>query len=619
MNSKVLRAVCLVMLLCLAVLFQGASDDGSGTVCFILLLALALYVGPIIYVLRDCSKRGASSGTWGCIVFLFGILGLLVYLVARPQGKLVICPNCNREKPIRDAICPHCGQRVVWQERKRDFTWVVTLLSVDRAHVGSRIQHKTGKGGKCPMKKTTLIHLLILVAVLALPALACGSDNTGQKIEEDEVAPTASSKVEAYKVGEAIQVKDHTIILNEVTVRGKRLKANFTVENKGDDEIVISSIMSFSARDAEGTKLKQEIFDCSSSSLDGKLLAGDKIKGDICWEGLSTDSAKIYYEASLLGSGAVVWEVADLALSAGRQPTITPESPTNTPEVTAILEASATLEPQLELGDTDELEGYSLTAMSVEDPAKPGRLYDPVEGKKLIAVDVVIANVSGDKPADTNPLGATLVDTEGFVYDAELGGVDGQLDMVDLNPGERIRGWIAFEVPEEAVAASIRYEISGYPEILLQTGLGPRSDGQTEIAVPIMAERPQYPPLAETVEEEGYLLSAVAVEDPATPGSMYTSKEGKKLIAVEVVLGNVDGEQFSSNALYATLIDTEGFSYRPELGGREGGQIDLMDLNPGEKVKGWITFEVPEKMVPESIKYEFSGYPKIVLQTGLAQ
>jgi hypothetical protein len=483
------------------------------------------------------------------------------------------------------------------------------------------------------MKKKALLYLLIFVSVLALSALACGSDNTGQKIEEKEEAPTASSKVETYEIGDVIQVKDHTIILNEVTVRGKRLKANFTVENKGDDEIAISSIMSFSAKDAEGTKLEQEMFDCSSSSLNGKLLAGDKIKGDICWKGLSTDSAKIYYEASLLGSGAVVWEVTGLALSVGQQPTATPESPTNTPEAkgtteqkptntpesTATLEPTATPEPLLELGDTDEVGGYSLTAMSVEDPAKPGRLYDPVEGKKLIAVDVIIANVSGDKPAGTNPLSATLVDTEGFVYDPELGGVDGQLDMVDLNPGERIRGWIAFEVPEETVAASIRYEISGYPEILLQTGLGPRSDGQTEIAVPIMSERPQYPPLAETVEEEGYLLSAVAVEDPATPGSMYTSREGKKLIAIEVVLGNVDGEQFSSNALRATLIDTEGFSYRPELGSREGGQIDLIDLNPGEKARGWITFEVPEGTVPESIKYEFSGYPKIVLQTGLAQ
>lgn len=480
------------------------------------------------------------------------------------------------------------------------------------------------------MNRQALRAAWIVGLVLVLATLACGSDNTGTKVEEKEEAATSAPKTEMYGVGDVVQVKDHTIVLNEVTLRGKQLKANFTIENKGDDDLTVSSMLSFSAKDAEGTKLEQEIFDCSSSSLDGKLLAGDKLKGDICWKGLSTESARIYYEASLLGSGAVVWEITELAPSVGQQPTETPESVTNTPEAKASAgqeatntpEPTATPEPEptavLELGDSDLLEGYSLTAMAVEDPAQPGRLYDPVEGKKLIAVDIIVANVSGAEPVETNPLSATLVDSEGFVYDPELGSVDGQLVMADLNPGERVRGWIAFEVPEETVARSIRFEISGYPEVLLQTGLGPRSDGQTDLSPPTMPERPQYPSLGEAVEEEGYSLSAVAVEDPASPGSLYTPKEGKKLVAVEVVLGNVDGEKFSSNALSATMIDTGGFAYRPELGSRAGGQIELIDLSPGEKIRGWITFEVPAGAVPESIKYEFSGYPKTVLQTGLA-
>jgi hypothetical protein len=67
-------------------------------------------------------------------------------------------------------------------------------------------------------------------------------------------------------------------------------------------------MLSFTAKDSEGTKLEQEIFDCGSG-LDGKVLPGDKLKGNICWSGATTNTVKIYYEAELFSSGAVVWEV----------------------------------------------------------------------------------------------------------------------------------------------------------------------------------------------------------------------------------------------------------------------------------------------------------------------
>ena len=75
-------------------------------------LSLLLNLVMLVWVAKDASERGTSAGAWLIIVFLFGFLGLLGYLVARPQGKLVECPHCGRKKPIRDQICPHCGRRV---------------------------------------------------------------------------------------------------------------------------------------------------------------------------------------------------------------------------------------------------------------------------------------------------------------------------------------------------------------------------------------------------------------------------------------------------------------------------------------------------------------------------
>lgn len=158
------------------------------------------------------------------------------------------------------------------------------------------------------MKNTRVVLLCAFVA-LVISVLACGGDNTGEKVDEVDAGPTsAPPTLQTYGVGDVIQVGDHTIVLNSAGISGDTLKANFTIENKGAEDITVSSMLSFEAKDSEGTKLDQEIFDCGSA-LDGSVLAGDKLKGDICWSGATTPSCRIYYKAELFGSGAVVWEV----------------------------------------------------------------------------------------------------------------------------------------------------------------------------------------------------------------------------------------------------------------------------------------------------------------------
>lgn len=116
------------------------------------------------------------------------------------------------------------------------------------------------------------------------------------------------------------------------------------------------------------------------------------------------------------------------------------------------------------------------------------------------------------------------------------------------------------------------------------------------------------------VSSSGYTLSVVGIEDPATPHPrLYEPEGGTKPLAVEVVLGNVSGDVHSVNVYNGTLVDQDGFSYRPEPFAREGGYIDRIDLAPGEKARGWIPFEVPVGTVADYIKYEFSGYPDITL------
>jgi hypothetical protein len=158
-----------------------------------------------------------------------------------------------------------------------------------------------------PKRKTIV---LLAVAALVIATLACGSNNTGSKVGESNTgSATTAPSVQVYKVGEIVQVSDQTIVLNSATVNGSTLKANFTVENKGSDDLALSSMLSFSAKNGDGAKLEQDIFECGPQ-LDGKVLPGDKVKGDICYKGATSFPVRLYYQASLLGSGAVVWEVS---------------------------------------------------------------------------------------------------------------------------------------------------------------------------------------------------------------------------------------------------------------------------------------------------------------------
>jgi len=103
----------LSLLLPTTVFAQSGDSGGTVALCGVLIVLLVINIAILVWVVKDCQKRGASAGAWLVIVLLFGVLGLLAYLVARPKGKLVPYPECGKEKPITDPICPHCGKRVV--------------------------------------------------------------------------------------------------------------------------------------------------------------------------------------------------------------------------------------------------------------------------------------------------------------------------------------------------------------------------------------------------------------------------------------------------------------------------------------------------------------------------
>ncbi|HUV46852.1 MAG TPA: DUF4352 domain-containing protein [Candidatus Bathyarchaeia archaeon] len=101
---------------------------------------------------------------------------------------------------------------------------------------------------------------------------------------------------------------------------------------------------------------------------------------------------------------------------------------------------------------------------------------------------------------------------------------------------------------------------------------------------------------------EGWFLT---VNEPvlyAPKDSWDKAEEGNKFIAFEAIYENTNDQTNSFSLSYLKLKDTEDYSYSNEYSGKEP-ELESGDLEAGGKVKGFVTFEVPEDNEVKSIIY----------------
>ncbi len=82
----------------------------GGTMIIIPIVLFALNIALLVWVARDAKSRGMDSSVlWMVLVMFTSVIGLVIYLFARPQGELGQCEHCNNTRLQASAKCPHCG------------------------------------------------------------------------------------------------------------------------------------------------------------------------------------------------------------------------------------------------------------------------------------------------------------------------------------------------------------------------------------------------------------------------------------------------------------------------------------------------------------------------------
>jgi hypothetical protein len=119
---KSIIALSAMLMLSTTVLAQRSDDDGAACagcgvcggsmVVFVLvpIVILALNIAILVWVARDAKARGMDSAVlWMVLVFFTGFIGLLIYVLSRPQGNIIRCSSCGNNRLQASAKCPHCG------------------------------------------------------------------------------------------------------------------------------------------------------------------------------------------------------------------------------------------------------------------------------------------------------------------------------------------------------------------------------------------------------------------------------------------------------------------------------------------------------------------------------
>lgn len=100
--------------------------------------------------------------------------------------------------------------------------------------------------------------------------------------------------------------------------------------------------------------------------------------------------------------------------------------------------------------------------------------------------------------------------------------------------------------------------------------------------------------LNETIKLGDYVITVTKVIDNApAPDEFSTPENGKKFVVIEVLYENpTTDKQLTYNPFDWKLYDGDSYVYELDMmNNAKGPELQDGTLNPGQKVRGWITFQ----------------------------
>lgn len=116
-----------------------------------------------------------------------------------------------------------------------------------------------------------------------------------------------------------------------------------------------------------------------------------------------------------------------------------------------------------------------------------------------------------------------------------------------------------------------------------------------------------------SVVSGGIAITINSVNRTSSVGQFFKAKPGNVIVTADTLVENVSRGTTPYNAFYFKVKDSDGFEYTTGLGGDNA--MKSGELAKSEKVRGTVSFEVPEKASGLVLSYQpivlFGGYQVI--------
>jgi signal peptidase I len=327
------------------------------------------------------------------------------------------------------------------------------------------------------MNKKTRMSFTCVVILLALLFAGCQLEKEPTKI--GDLAPESQRELEnrsqesidrIYEVGDIISI-DNTILVvlgwdqppggdfNPPDAGKKYLVVDVMLANQGENSFNISPVFQMTLKDSTGQKYNvngKANLASGSNTPNGEINPGEVIRGKVGFH-VPEDLVNFVfvYEVNLIGLGEVSVNLGPIPVSMEPPPDLN----------------LAQQQIVYQVGDLIEISDLAIQVLQVTYPAG-NEIVKPKEDFKFVAVDVTVENQGNTTQEISSIVQMYLKDSTGQKYTFHLGAqsiIDSGLPDDELQPGEKIRGQIGYQVPKDVQGLIFVFdaEIFGFGKVFI--------------------------------------------------------------------------------------------------------------------------------------------------------
>lgn len=327
------------------------------------------------------------------------------------------------------------------------------------------------------MNKKINLSFLFAVILLALLLAGCQLEKKPTKIgglapESQGESGNVSQETKGliYEVGDIISINNTILVVlgwdqppggdfNPPDEGKKYLVVDVMLANQSERSFSISPVFQMTLKDSTGQKFNvngKANIASGSNTPNGEINPGEVLRGKVGFHvPEDMDNFIFVYEANLIGLGEVSVNLGPTPVS------MEPPADLNLAQQQTVYQ----------IGDLIEISDLAIQVLQVSFPTG-NELVKPKADFKFAAVDVTIENLGNTTKEISSIVQMYLKDSTGQKYTFHLGAqsiIDSGLPDDELQPGEKIRGQIGFQVPKDVQGLLFVFnpEIFGFGKVFV--------------------------------------------------------------------------------------------------------------------------------------------------------